>query len=385
MSTIRFDYIDDDKSMQRLLSAIKNTHEVALDIEADSLHHFYEKVCLLQLTINNENYIIDPLSQVDMTEFLETLKDKTIILHDAGYDLRMMQSSFGFELQGKLFDTMLAAQLLGFDHLGLAAMLEEFFGVTISKVGQRWDWSARPLEKEKLEYAACDTHYLHELSGILKGKLIELGRLSWHEESCQKCVDTAIKEKPQADPDREWRIKGSRQLGNRTLTILKNIWYWRQEQAKLADLPPYKIMNNSLMIAIAGFSADKANKPLEKGPRLPKHCIGQRLRKLKKTIEEAKQVPKAEWIQHPRPQFGKRPSATSQHVAEFIKEKCAEIGEELKLAPQIIAPKAAINLIANNRPTTIEEITECSGLMKWQATLLADVIKVALEKYQPKR
>lgn len=371
--------------MQQLLSAMKGETEVAVDIEADSLHHFYEKVCLIQLTVNGNNFIVDPLAEVDMTCFLETLKTKTLILHDAGYDLRMMQSTFGFELEGKLFDTMLAAQLLGSDHLGLAAMLEEYFGVTISKVGQRWDWSARPLENEKLEYAACDTHYLHELAEILKNKLIKLGRLSWHEESCQKCIETAIAEKPQADPDREWRIKGSRQLGNRTLTILKNIWYWRQEQAKLADLPPYKIMNNSLMIAIAGFSADKANKPLGKGPKLPRHCIGQRLKKLKRTIEQARQVPKEQWIQHPKPQYGKRPSASSQHIAEYIKEKCSEIAEELNLLPQIIAPKAAINLIANKRPTTIDEISETSGLMKWQAGLLESSIKEAIEKFPPKR
>lgn len=367
--------------MQQMTAAMKKAKVAAIDIEADSMHHFYEKVCLIQLTINGENFIIDPLSETDMSGFLEELKDKKLILHDAGYDLRMMMASFGFELKGELFDTMLAAQLLGCEQLGLAAMLDKFFGITISKIGQKWDWSQRPLAEEKLEYAVCDTRYLEELAKILEGKLKELGRTGWHEESCRRCVETAIQERQKADPDREWRIKGSRQLGNHTLTILKNIWYWRQEQAKTADLPPYKIMNNSLMIAIAGFAADKINKPLEKGPKLPKHCIGKRLEKLKKAIEDGRKTPRENWVQHPRPQYGRRPSATSQHVAEYLKERCAEIGEGLQLAPQIIAPKAAINLIANNRPATVEEIAACSGLMKWQSNLIKDAVKDALDKY----
>ena len=367
--------------MQGLLAAMKKTDTVALDIEADSMHHFFEKVCLIQLTIDGHNFILDPLGQVDMSGFLAELKNKTIILHDAGYDLRMMMASFGFKLEGKLFDTMLAAQLIGYECLGLAAMLEKFFGLSISKTGQKWDWSQRPLEANKLEYAVCDTYYLTELAAILRGKLEELGRIGWHEESCRKCVEMATQGRAEADPDKEWRIKGSRQLGNHTLTILKNIWYWRQEQAKTADLPPYKIMNNSLMIALAGFAADKTDKPFEKGPKLPRHCIGKRLEKLKKTIQDGQNTPKEQWMQHPRPQYGRRPSATAQHVAEFLKDKCAEIGDELKLAPQIIAPKAAINLIAKNRPECIKDVAECSGLMKWQSNLIMDAVKEALEVF----
>jgi ribonuclease D len=382
---LKYEYVDSNEKLQKLCEPLASARIVAIDIEADSLHHYYEKVCLIQMTFKGHNFIVDPLADMDFSEFLEILSEKTLILHDAGYDLRMMRSTFGFELKGKLFDTMLAAQLLGFEFLGLAAMLERFFNLEISKVGQRWDWSARPLTPEKLQYAMCDTQYLRPLVDIFTEQLKMLGRSEWHKEACERSIASASQEKEPADPDRIWRIKGSRALGPMTLTVLKKIWHWRQDEAQKSDLPPYKIMINSTMIDVAGFSADKHDKPLEKGPRIPKSCTGGRLRHLKKAIDQARQTPKEDWEQHKKQKHGKRPCAMAQHIAEDLKDKCIIIGEELKLPPQIIAPRAAINSIANNRPGSVEEIAECSGLMVWQSNLISEAVAEAVDKYQPKK
>ena len=380
-----YQYVDTDEKMNLLGESLASTKIVAIDTEADSLHHYYEKVCLIQLTFDGQNFIVDPLAGVDLTGFLTILAGKDLILHDAGYDLRMMRSSFGFEPGGKVFDTMLAAQLFGYQYLGLAAMLEKFFDITISKVGQRWDWSERPLPTKKIEYAICDTYYLPKLADIFTDKLEKLNRLSWHTESCVHLVDAAMQDKPDADPDKVWRIKGARHLDPLTLTILKNIWHWRESQAKKTDLPPFKIMINASMIALAGWCAGHPNKSLRSGPRLPRNCLGKRLELLKKTIADAHKLPKSEWAQHPRPPRGKRPSATAQRIAESIKEDCLNIAAELELAPQIIAPRAAVNAIANNRPGSIEEIVECSGLMVWQSTLIEDAVRKAIAKFHPKK
>jgi ribonuclease D len=120
----------------------------------------------------------------------------------------MMRSSFGFEPTGKIFDTMLAGQLSGMQSLGLAAMLEKYFDVAISKVGQRWDWSQRPLATEKIRYAVCDTHYLPELAQILTDRLDNLGRLGWHGETCERMKKAALQYKEPADTDMIWRING---------------------------------------------------------------------------------------------------------------------------------------------------------------------------------
>jgi ribonuclease D len=280
---------------------------------------------------------------------------------------------------------MLAAQLLGYQYLGLAAMLEKFFDISISKIGQRWDWSERPLPARKIEYAICDTHYLPELAGVLTGKLEKLGRMDWHAEACARLVNTAMQDKPDADPDKVWRIKGARHLDPLTLTILKNIWYWRDSQARKADLPPFKIMINASMIALAGWSAGNPNKSFRSGPRLPRNCVGKRMDMLKKTIAKAHKLPKSEWQQHPKPPRGKRPSPTAQRIAESIKEDCIDIANGLELTPQVIAPRASINAIANNRPGSLEEIVECSGLMVWQSRLIKEAVKKAIEKFHPKK
>jgi len=380
-----YQYVDTDEKMKALLESLASAKIVAIDTEADSLHHYYEKVCLIQMTFDGQNFIVDPLADINLDGFLDILSGKDIIIHDAGYDLRMMWSSFGFKLDGNLLDTMLAAQLLGYQYLGLAAMLERFFDIRISKIGQRWDWSERPLPARKIEYAICDTYHLTELVAILTGKLEKLGRLEWHKESCARLVDAAIQDKPDADPDKVWRIKGARHLDPLTLTILKNIWYWRDSQAKEADLPPFKIMINASMIALAGWSAGNPKKSLRSGPRLPRNCLGRRMKLLQNTIDDAHKLPKSKWQQHPKQPRGKRPSATAQQIAESIKEDCLDIATRLELAPQIIAPRAAINAIANHRPKSIEEIVECSGLMVWQSELIEDAVKKAIAKYHPKK
>jgi ribonuclease D len=378
-------YVDTDEAMKSLLEHMDQSGSIALDTEADSLYHYYHKVCLIQLTIDDQNYILDPLSKIDFKPFLKLLVHKPMILHDAGYDLRMMWSSFGFKPRGKLLDTMLAAQLLGYQYLGLAAMLEKFFDISISKIGQRWDWSERPLPARKIEYAICDTHYLPELARILTERLEKLGRLDWHAESCIRLIDSATQDKPEVDPERVWRIKGARHLDPLTLTVLKNIWHWRDSQAQKADLPPFKIMINASMIALAGWSAGHPKKSLRSGPRLPRNCVGKRQELLKKTIADAHKLPKSEWEQHPKSPRGKRPSPTAQQIAESIKEDCMEIASELELAPQIIAPRAAINAIANNRPGSIEEIVECSGLTVWQSKLIEEAVSKAIAKFHPKK
>lgn len=381
---MNYEYVDSDEKMAGMIAGLKTAKIVAIDTEADSLHHYYEKVCLIQLTFDERNFIVDPLGEIVLDSFLEAICDKDMILHDAGYDLRMMRSTFGFEPRGKIFDTMLAGQLIGYQSLGLAAMLERFFDVSISKIGQRWDWSQRPLAVEKIRYAVCDTHYLPKLAEILADRLEKLGRLGWHEESCERMKESATQEKAAVDPDKVWRIKGSRHLDPFTLTMLQYIWHWRETQSQKADLPPFKIMINSAMIAFAGWTAGHPNKPLGRGPRLPRNCVGTRLRLLEKAIAKAHSLPESEWQQHRKAKGGKKPSASAQHIAEAIKESCSEIGESLELAPQIIAPRAAINSIASARPGTLEEIMDCSGLTNWQSKLIEEAAKNSIAKFHPK-
>mgnify|MGYP001077099340 CR=1 FL=1 len=145
--------------------------EIALDTEADSLHHYFEKVCLIQLAAGEESAIVDPLCGMDLSALLALLTCKPLILHGADYDLRMMRLTFGFLPEGEVFDTMLAARLLGYEEFGLASLVERFFGVRLSKGGQKSDWSRRPLSESQLRYAGDDTRYLLPLAARLREEM----------------------------------------------------------------------------------------------------------------------------------------------------------------------------------------------------------------------
>ena len=155
--------------MERLIQRIDTAERVALDTEADSLHNYFEKVCLVQLSFGGEHYLIDPLAGLDLNGLSEVLADKPLILHGGDYDLRMLRASIGFRPRREVFDTMIAAQLLGLEQIGLAALTERFFAITIGKAGQKSDWSRRPLSENQLRYAVNDTRFLERLADRCTG------------------------------------------------------------------------------------------------------------------------------------------------------------------------------------------------------------------------
>ena len=137
-------YVQETAPLEMLVRRISTVDRVALDTEADSLHNYFAKVCLIQLSFSDEHYLIDPLCGLDLSGFLGALAEKSLIVHGGDYDLRMLRGSLGFRVRRQVFDTMIAAQLLGFEQLGLAALIERYFEVTIGKAGQKSDWSRRP-------------------------------------------------------------------------------------------------------------------------------------------------------------------------------------------------------------------------------------------------
>ena len=372
---IPFVYVDSDATMDEVLSLMTDSGSIAIDTEADSLYHYYQKVCLIQLTFSDTNYIVDPLSGVKLEKFLKALSHKPLIFHDAAYDLRMMKSSFEFYPKGEIFDTMVAGQLLGYHHLGLNVLLEEFFGVKLTKTGQKSDWSQRPLSKALLRYASCDTFYLHRLADQLRGKLETLGRLSWHVESCDKVVRAALEDKAEVDADQAWRIKGSKQLGKGAFAMIKELWHWRERESQKADIPPFKVMAPKLLIHLAAWASSHPKEPVSKGPRLSRSCNGRRLEELKKAIAIAHNMPESQRPGHLKPKKRGRVAPETETIVEGLKREIAIIAEELQIAPQIIASRAMLKAVAVKKPETVKGITHCGGILNWQARLLHEPVK----------
>src|SRR5687767_11532553 len=184
-------YLDTPQQVELFLDDITGVHEIALDTEGASFHRFIDRIYLLQITTRERSAVIDPIPIGAPARLGEILEDREVevVLHDADYDLRLLHQDYGWHVTN-IFDTRIAAQLLGIKSFGLAALLEQYFDVKLDKKHQRADWSMRPLTPDMLEYAAQDTRYLLQLKDHMKGELERRGRLHWAEEAFARLEGT---------------------------------------------------------------------------------------------------------------------------------------------------------------------------------------------------
>ena len=367
-----FAFVDAASSLRELLSWLTPAARVAIDTEADSLYHYYEKVCLIQLTARGRNFVIDPLAGLDLKPFLSLLADKTLMLHGADYDLRMLRGSFGFRPKAGVIDTMIAAQLIGREEFGLASLVERHFGYRLSKSGQKSDWSRRPLTPTQLGYAVDDTRFVEPLADFLLDELERLGRAEWFRQSCDAVIEVTEEDRV-ADPKHEWRIRGVRDLTPRQAAFVREIWRWREREAQRVDRPPFKIMTNRDILKLARWAERNPDEGIERAPRLPGHFRAERKRSLAEAIRAARELDRSEWPA-PRRRGLPGPKGTMKGITR-LREGVAELAGELGLEASVIAPRAALENVARNRPTDAEGIRKAGDLLAWQAELLEPIVR----------
>jgi ribonuclease D len=360
-----------------LTRRIDSAARVAVDTEADSLHNYFEKVCLIQLSIAGEHYLVDPLVGLELRGFLEALAVKPLIFHAGDYDLRILRASTGFRPAGEIFDTMIAAQLLGIEQIGLAAVIERCFAITIGKEGQKSDWSLRPLSEKQLQYAVNDTRYLESLADRLADELEAKGRLEWHRESCRAMVQASGRDNPR-DPEDSWRLKGAGRLTRRQLAYLREVWRWRDGHAQRFNRPPFKIFGNQQIFDLIQWAEAHSNEPLDKGFKLPRNIKGALLTTLVESVARAAALAPADWPELKRHERGDAPSAESVTRANALRSACADIAKALEISPSVLAPRAALEAIARSQPRGIDEIMERGGLLRWQAELVQSAVEKCL-------
>lgn len=241
--------VADPESLARLVEVLRGEPVVALDTESNSFHVYRERVCLLQVSSPAGDWIVDPLA-VDATPLAEVFCDgREVVLHGADYDVRCLRREFGWRFP-RLFDTMAASRRLGHAGLGLSAVVEAHFGVKLSKVFQRSDWGRRPLTQEQLAYAALDTHFLLPLHARL---LAELGTRGLVEEAREEFARIAAAEPRERvfDPEGWRRIKGARELDPAGARVLRALYLAREERARAADRPPFKVLGDQTLLELA--------------------------------------------------------------------------------------------------------------------------------------
>jgi ribonuclease D len=373
-------YVRERAVMETLIQRIGTAQRVALDTEADSLHNYFEKVCLVQLSLGGEHYLVDPLCGLDLNGLLEALADKPLILHGGDYDLRMMRASMGFRPRLEVFDTMIAAQLLGFEQIGLAALIERYFDITIGKAGQKSDWSRRPLSENQLRYAVNDTRFLEPLADRMRGELSARGRVDWQRESCRAMVESSGRDHAR-DRGEAWRIKGAGRLTRRQLAYLRELWRWRDQHARSANLPAFRVLGNQEILGLARWAESHPGVPLHQGPKLPRNIVGAQLTTLEEAIARVARMDETDWPE-PRKRDHDPPRNDCIEEINSLRAECAQIAQELGIAASTLAPRAALEAIARSRPRTLDEIMKTGGLLCWQAELVQGVVEKCLHSSQ---
>jgi ribonuclease D len=346
--------IETDSQLAELLPKLGEVDRIAVDTEADSLHCYYEKLCLVQISFGGNDYLIDPLAQIDLAPLAAALAEKEIVLQGADFDLRLLRRSLNF-VATRIFDTVIAARLLGIRAFSLAALVEQYFGVGLTKGSQKANWAKRPLPKHMAEYAMNDTRYLLPLAEKLEAQLHERGRLEWFRQSCQRALEQTAVQRVR-DEDETWRITGAGTLDGRTSAVLRELWQWRDKEAQAADRPPFHILQNHLLLRAAqDFAAGET-------PDF-RHFSTRRREGFRAAAEKALQLPESEWPVRRR-RHGTRPTREMERLAEELRRRRDAVADEHGLDPSFIAPRGALDALAadESRSTTL--------LVPWQRSLL---------------
>jgi ribonuclease D len=245
-------YVESVDALRALCDTLTTQTVVAVDTEEDSLYSYFDKVCLVQFSTRTADYIVDPLALDASLDLLAPLfADARIekVFHAAEYDILCLKRDYHFTF-ANIFDTMVAARILGWTNVGLGNILTERFGVTLNKKMQRADWSQRPLSAAQLAYAREDTHYLLALRDAQRAELEKVGRLEEAREEFERLTRVEPTPRP-FDPQAYWNIKGAHTLDSARLGALRELFLWRDAHARREDRPPFKILSDATMLRIA--------------------------------------------------------------------------------------------------------------------------------------
>lgn len=364
-SATPFDWIDTREDLLRAVDRLESEPAVGVDLEADSLFHFQEKVCLLQLAASDRVFLVDPLAVEDLSPLapLFANPDVTKVLHGSDYDLRSLDRDFGIRVNG-LFDTQIAARFLGLDETGLANLLESRFGVRAEKKFQKKDWSVRPLPDEMLRYGAQDALYLVPLHRMLRKELRELGRLSWVEEEC--AIQSRVRYAPPDEGPLFLRLRGAGSLDARGLSVAEELLRFRLDTARKKDRPPFKVLGNQTILELARRRPATAEE-LVSVPGVSKGQVRVLGTSLLRCIQGAMDLPEEDLPVYPRKAF-------HRHGPDVVKRVRALKGwrnkraVELGLDPAVLLTNAQIQAISLAAPPRPEDLAPVEGIRRWQQT-----------------
>ena len=373
MSDVRYTLVEDPRALDRALRDIAAASRIGVDTEADSRHHYPEKVCLVQVATDRGAYVIDPLAIDDLSGLGRVLVDPRVekVLHGADYDLRGLDRDFGFGVT-PLYDTNVAARLAGLERFGLAALMEDLLGIVIPKQAalQKSDWSRRPLRPEALSYGAEDVVHLGALRDNLDARLRGLGRQAWVAEECERLSEVRY-----AAPDPETAflsVKGAGRLDGRALAVLRPLYEMREAEARRRDLPQAYVLSAEAMVHLAAHP-DAA---LAVVPGIGAATVRRLGDAIRRAVRSGQQAPP---YARPRPETPPLPRPTSAESKRMGRLKAwrQAHGKRLALDPALLWPARSLDRLAR-APGTLEEESRSPEVRRWQAAELGASLRELL-------
>jgi len=351
--------IADTHQLRLLVQVLSAQPAVAVDTESNSLYAYRERVCLIQFSIPEGDYIVDPLAGLDLAPLCRVFADPGIqkVFHAAGQDVAGLKRDLDFSF-ANLFDTMLAARILGWKQTGLGDIVWEHFGVRLEKRYQRYDWGRRPLQPEALSYAGMDTRYLLPLRAIQMAELTRLGRL----EEAREAFDEAAQTPPSAPATLEesfWRIKGVYDLGATERAVLWELHRWRDGVARVRDCPPFKVLRDEALVALAQ-ARPRTLAELTRIPRLPPHLLQRNGPAILAAIARGERRPA------PHPPVHRRPPDEVLARYEALRDWRRHVAIRRQVEADVILSNAALMALAQCNPGSLEEMEGIAGLGPWK-------------------
>ena len=374
--------------LRQLVTYLRKLPRFALDTESDSLYSYHGKVCLIQISAYGEervsrisdilDYLVDPLRLEELAPLGELFADPSVevVMHAADNDMLMLYRSYGFTF-GRIFDTQLAARILGWKQVGLAAMLEKHFGIVSDKRMQRTDWGKRPLTPQQITYAQMDTHYLLHLRDILVKELKASGR--WEEAQDAFAALVAVDPASRRPEERTfWQMKATRDAPREHHGVLEALWQWREEAARTADRPAFKVINDSVLVDLAKLQP-AAKSDLDGVAGLSALQIRRYGDALMDVIREGQLRPLP-----PLPNGDGRPEHALDKLAQTqfdtLRRWRTETARARGVDPDIVLPNSTLLAIVQHSPSTLEDLAQIPELSPWKLANYGPQILEAVER-----
>lgn len=366
-----YQFIASDEALEAACHALRSEPLIGVDLEADSMHSFTEKICLIQVAGSSSAYLIDPFLVSDFSAFTALLEDPDMIkvFHGSDFDVRSLDREMGVQIQN-LFDTEIACRFLNVRERGLGALLMAHFDVHVDKKFQRVDWSKRPLKEDMIAYSVGDVAHLKPLYENIKQDLEKIGRYAWAKEEFE--LQARVKYESNHQLPLFKKFKGAGRLDNRSLAVLEHLLLARLAQAEKKDLPLFKIISNQSLMAMATAKPRSVKKMVDNRMLSPKQasmygdiCVD--------AIKAALALPHGKLPSYPRTRMPRKDPKILERI-DRLKKMRERQSEVIGMEPGFLINNALIGELASAHPKTPEALQGIEGMRKWQVEALGEPV-----------